>query len=147
MNKVKRFLSTWGLPLLWMAAIFGMSSLGTNEPPEPHLATIVLKKIGHVTEYALLAVLFVRALTASRPPARWTAWAALTLTVLYAVTDEIHQTYVPGRHGQALDVLIDFGGALLGLYLWRRWREGHIGPPRFWSRRALALKRGPQRAG
>jgi VanZ family protein len=44
---------------------------------------------------------------------------AWTVTVLYAISDEVHQTFVPGRSGRALDVLIDACGALLvGVVLW-----------------------------
>ena len=92
---------------------------------------VVVRKMGHVTEYAILAALCWRAL---RPPARgeprsWSfrdaAWA-FTLATAYAATDEIHQTFVSTRYGSAWDVLIDAFGAFVGLGLvwWvGRWRR------------------------
>ena len=68
--------------------------------------------------YAVLFLLWWRAL--NKPlrflPSLVLAWV---LTVLYAVSDEYHQTFVPGRNGNALDVLIDASGAALAaLALW-----------------------------
>ena len=111
------------------------------------LDTVVhyVRKTAHVTEYAILALLLWRALRTLQPspsllvgpgvPAeppsrlgwRWpVAAGALALAVLYAITDEFHQSFVPSREGQALDVLIDSFGAALGLFalwLFGRWRK------------------------
>ena len=65
------------------------------------------RKCAHATEYAILAVLLLRA-TGSF------AWA-FAMTVAYAGTDELHQTFVRGRHGSPVDVAIDAAGALVGL--------------------------------
>ena len=43
------------------------------------------------------------------------------LAAAYAVTDEIHQTFVEGRHGAPLDVAIDTAGALAGVLVWLHW--------------------------
>jgi len=137
MNRLKRGLVLWGPALIWMAAIFGLSSIGTNEPPDTRLLTIVIKKAGHVIEYALLAALYVRAITGGRRPLLGALTASAVLAVLYAASDEIHQTYIPGRHGQSLDVGIDLGGALLGLFLWKRWWEGRLRLPPFLLRWGL----------
>ncbi len=81
-------------------------------------------KSAHVAAYALLAILFQHALGHGR---RRMA-TALLLTVLYAVSDEFHQSFVPGRGPRATDVLIDlFGGALglagLDAFRQRYWRK------------------------
>ena len=44
---------------------------------------------------------------------------ALGLAALYAISDEVHQHFVEGRHAAALDVLIDATGALVGVLAWR----------------------------
>jgi VanZ family protein len=90
-----------------------------------------VRKGAHVTEFAILAMLLWRA--RNRPsrlnfrPWNWSeARFAWLLVVLYAATDEFHQTFVPNREGMARDVLIDSAGAALGLILlWRfcRWRK------------------------
>lgn len=80
----------------------------------------LIRKGGHVTEYAILALLTLRALTRSSRllPATWSGRAAslaVGFCALYAISDEIHQSFVPSRYGSALDVLIDTLGAAFGL--------------------------------
>lgn len=71
-----------------------------------------MKKGGHMVGYGLLALAFWHALE-WKSDRRWLAWL---LTVLYAVTDEIHQAYVPGRNPSVWDVVIfDNLGALISL--------------------------------
>ena len=65
-----------------------------------------------MTEYAVLAVLLVRAVGREAP--------ALALGVLYAASDELHQAFVRGRHASPIDVAIDTVGLLIGLLVWRR---------------------------
>ncbi len=88
---------------------------------EVALVQFLVRKAGHLAEYAVLAVLFVRAFPAVLPavPARsWTmagiAWAA---AVAYAASDEFHQSFVATRTASAGDVLIDAVGAAVGLAL------------------------------
>ncbi len=129
----------WLPVLAWAAAIFVgsgdvLSSSNTSlflEPlirwvlpkmPEATLGTImaVIRKGGHLTEYAILAALCWRAL---RKPMRgdarpwsWTdASLALTLAAIYAASDELHQMFVPSRTASAWDVLLDACGAAVGL--------------------------------
>jgi VanZ family protein len=103
----------WLPVLVWAAVIFAFSSIPSLST---HLGTwdYVLRKLAHMTEYAILAALLARA-TGS------IAWA-FALAVAYAGTDELHQTFVRGRHGAPLDVGIDAVGAAVGLVVWRRWR-------------------------
>jgi VanZ family protein len=95
---------------MWAAVIFAFSSI-------PSLSSglgtwdLVLRKLAHMTEFAILAVLLVRA-TGSY------AWA-FGLTVAYAASDEVHQLFVRGRHGSPIDVGIDAVGAAIGLALLR----------------------------
>jgi VanZ family protein len=102
--------SRWLPVLVWAAVIFAFSSI-------PSLNSglggwdYVLRKCAHMTEYAILAILLVRA-TASY------AWA-FALAVAYAASDEFHQLFVRGRHGSPIDVGIDAVGALIGLAVWR----------------------------
>ena len=72
---------------------------------------ILVRKGAHMTEYAVLFLLLRAALGESG--VRGEGVKALLLTALYAVTDEFHQTFVPGRGPAALDVAIDTCGALI----------------------------------
>lgn len=77
----------------------------------------VLRKAGHLTEYAVLAALLVRALRRpGRTPAS-IATTALAASFAWAVLDEWHQSFVPSRTASAGDVAIDTAGAALGLTL------------------------------
>ena len=92
---------------------------------------LVARKGAHLTEYALLALLCWRARrkpTRNDPrPWRWSeAGFALAVAVLFAASDEWHQSFVPSREGALRDVLIDSAGAALGLVVlwrWGRWRK------------------------
>ena len=85
-----------------------------------------VRKAAHVAEYAILALLLYRAVrrTRERPPAIWcrhcAGWA-FAIAVLYAASDEWHQSFVPSRDGSIHDVIIDGAGAALGLALWHGW--------------------------
>jgi VanZ family protein len=107
---VKAVLSAWLPVVAWAAVIFTLSSI-------PDLGTglggwdLVLRKIAHAAEYAVLGALLVRATT--RPG------LAFALGVSYAVTDEVHQLFVPGRMGSPIDVAVDALGVAVGIVLWQ----------------------------
>jgi VanZ family protein len=109
----------WLPILLWAALIFALSSIPSLNSG---LGTwdYVLRKCAHMTEYAILAVLLWRAVGSELP--------ALGLASAYAVTDELHQTFVAGRHGSPIDWAIDTAGALIGLGV-LRWRLARRSTP------------------
>jgi VanZ family protein len=74
----------------------------------------ILRKLGHFTEYLIFGLLIARALRDARGW-RWQhALLAVTLAASYAVTDELHQRFVPGRTPAVGDVAIDAVGAIVG---------------------------------
>jgi VanZ family protein len=75
---------------------------------------ISIRKLAHVTEYAILFCLTRRALAG----AAGAAWKALAMSIAYAALDEWHQAYVPGRSATLSDVLVDAGGCCLGWLAW-----------------------------
>ena len=114
----KRWLYYWLPVLLWMGVIFVLSS----QPKLPFVLNktvdSITKKAGHVTEYGILAFLLWRALSQERgSPAPLSFRGAFGLSLLYAISDEFHQTFVPGRTGRLTDVGFDALGALLALAL------------------------------
>lgn len=78
-----------------------------------------VRKCAHMTEYAILAILLVRHLcTYTSLRKRKRCWLfAWILSIVYAATDEYHQTFVNGRSGNPVDVAIDATGACIGLLL------------------------------
>ena len=109
-----RLLWVWLPVVLWAAVIFALSSI-------PSLSTglglwdTVLRKLAHAAAFALLGFLLVRALARELP--------AFAAGVAYAISDEIHQHFVPGRHASPVDVAIDAAGVLVGVLALQRLRR------------------------
>jgi VanZ family protein len=108
----------WILPLL--KALLPWATL-----PELEFIHWLGRKTAHVTEYAILAWLWHRAL--SRPGRGPRSLAAFALTVAYAIIDELHQGWTARRGACALDVVLDAAGGgaalLLAAWGWRRTAE------------------------
>jgi len=85
---------------------------------------LIIRKIAHFTEYAVLAYLAARAFRTSPRAALANRWflAALALVVAYALLDEYHQSFVPSRTASIYDSLVDMSGGLVTLLIirWRR---------------------------
>jgi VanZ family protein len=109
-----RTLLAWAPVVSWAALIFLLSAQpNLRFLPDPGL-DFVVRKLGHVGVFGILALLLWHALaqkTAWRRPWAW----AFVLTVLYAASDEFHQEFVAGRHPSVADVVIDATGALIAL--------------------------------
>lgn len=100
-------IARWSTVVVYMAAIAVVSHQPNLTPPAG-----TSDWVWHVAEFAVLAALLLRAMTAPgwRVGAR-TAAAAILVSVVYAITDEIHQSFVPGRTASVKDVLADTAGA------------------------------------
>jgi len=94
-----------------MIVIFAFSSIPSNEMPDFSWADLVVKKGGHVLGYGLLALSYFYGLREDNK--RW--WLPWLLAILFAITDEFHQSFVPGRHPSPVDVGIDSIGSGLAL--------------------------------
>lgn len=101
----------WGPVAAWMAVIFAASSR-----PVPVPVAQVPDWMSHAAAYAVLAVLACRALAGGlrRPVPARAAALAVVLSFLYGVTDEAHQSFVPGRFPEAADLLKNLAGAAAG---------------------------------
>ena len=108
------------LPLRWvpalivMVAIFSLSSLPADVLPYYGPLDFLVKKGGHAIGYALLASAYFYALP-PRLSAGYKAALALLMAVLFALSDEFHQSFVQGRTSSLRDVAIDMIGGLAGL--------------------------------
>jgi VanZ family protein len=147
MATTARWLKSW-LPLIvWMGLIFtGSTDSGsaghTSGFIEPLLHWLMprlsqksidaihflIRKCAHITEYAILAGLALRAIATAHSFAgkRWKiAGAALAVAALYAASDEYHQSFVPSRGASIEDVGIDTCGACFGIGVILLWRKRH----------------------
>jgi VanZ family protein len=118
---MKNSLIRWLPAILIMAVIFGFSSTPSTKLPSFGLLDFVVKKGGHMLGYGLLVLAYWYGLRFEKR--LW--WLALLFAILYAMSDEFHQSFVPGRHPSWVDVLgFDGGGALIALALAYGWLAG-----------------------
>lgn len=97
-----------------MSVIFFFSSQPSEKLPDLGWADLIFKKGGHVLGYGLLALTYWHGFgwDGKKRPLAW------LLSVLYAVTDEFHQSFVSGRNPSLMDVIVfDNVGALFSLWL------------------------------
>ena len=111
MNNSAKVFKLWAPVIVWMAIIFFFSGI-------PYLKSelkydFILRKIAHITEYFILTFLLYRAFKGSFHINVFRLFAyPAALSFLYAVSDEIHQSFIPGRTCTVRDVLIDSIGIL-----------------------------------
>lgn len=120
--------SYWLPVVAYAGLIFYLSSLPHPTEELPSWFGPFNDKLIHVVEYGVLGILLYRAL-------RWASgawfathawWLASLGAVLYGVTDEIHQSFVPPREADHLDVVADAVGALFLTFGWRKITEPHV---------------------
>ena len=99
----------WLPPLVLMGLIYFLSAQPSLDSGFGWVDT-VCRKLIHFGEYALLCFLWRRSLRTAMPDRR-AALAAFLISSLYAVTDELHQSFVDGRNGTPVDWAIDSAGA------------------------------------
>ena len=135
----KRLLKNWLPVFIWLAVIFlGSTDLMSAEHtsrfivpflrwlnPDISLETLasihsIIRKCAHLGEYAVLALLLLRAaifMTNLKPSLAILYVSVWVACLFVATTDEFHQTFVASRGASATDIMIDGGGAILGLLI------------------------------
>jgi len=143
-TKTSRRLTRYGPLLLWMVLIsfasgHEFSAINTGQVFRqlilkifPHLSEegvaaihFLIRKLAHFSEYAVLGVLSARAFASSLNDLLRRHWfqLALLLIVCYALLDEFHQSFVPGRTASIYDSAIDVVGGLCALLVFRTWQN------------------------
>lgn len=140
-RKITIIIISWVAVVLWMLLIFRLSSQvaeQSNELSKGITAVIVetvekispkkdfnmdtinhfVRKNAHFFAYLTLGILALKAIRRSKVRGFTALVMAFGICVLYAISDEVHQLFVPGRGGQARDVLLDSSGALVGIGLY-----------------------------
>lgn len=105
--------------ILWMAAIFTLSSIPDLRSDLPSIWDLIFRKIAHATEFGILTFLYTKSFALAR---RSHTLIVAFLSILYAVTDEMHQSFVPGRVGAWTDVVIDSMG-VVAYFLTTLWKK------------------------
>lgn len=120
------------LVIIWMIIIFIMSSFNSTESSNQsnfivdiianifHITnintlSIIIRKLAHYTEYLILGILVIN-LNNNKSKS---IYLSIIICLLYAISDEFHQSFVPGRSCQILDIAIDFLGSLTGIFIYK----------------------------
>lgn len=118
-----RALSRWLGVFVWMGLIFGFSEIPSLATPFESGYDFTFKKVAHLVEYGVLTCLLFSALDSHIKRKAYVVVIAMVAAILFAFSDEWHQTFVPGRRGSLWDVGIDaLGVAAVALWLtvWER---------------------------
>jgi VanZ family protein len=110
--------------LLWCGVIFSQSSRSTLPFP-PGLSDQLVSMAGHFTEYAVLGALLWWGPGSLVDDGRKRVGVVLVVALLYAISDEWHQSFVPGRTPDVWDVVVDMIGAMVGIVA-MRWVLGKV---------------------
>ena len=117
-----------------MAVIFTFSSLPSSELPSFSYADLIVKKGGHMLGYGMLAMSYFFGLTGypdrkadetglAKTVVTFPVILAWVLSVFFALTDEFHQSFVPGRNASLVDIGIDAVGAAGTLWFYNLWQK------------------------
>ena len=110
---MKRYL-VWLPAVVWAGFIFFVSAQPKETFERFGLTGLLLSTMGHLITYAVLMLLVSLALHyGSNIPTRYVLVTAFVMIALYGLSDEYHQSFVPGRTPTAVDWLVDLGGAAL----------------------------------
>lgn len=107
MKRLKFFFSLWLPVIFWCSLLFYLSSVPSLRAVESNFWDEILRSSAHFVFFVGGYFLFFRALNKN-------FILALILTIGYALSDEIHQSFVPTRTFQIQDLMIDWSGAFLG---------------------------------
>ncbi len=112
MTAIQKRLFNWTLVILWAGVIFYFSSQPSLHSYLPTFWDVLFRKMAHFLEYMILSWLIMRGL--EKMPGLSEMYLVFIIGVLYAASDEYHQTFVYGRQGTIVDVGVDSLGALSG---------------------------------
>lgn len=112
---------TYWLPvLLWMGIIFTFSSYSASSVSSFAPLEYVIKKTIHIIEYGILWYLtFTAFKNTTQRSSNQIIFLSFLVTILYAISDEYHQSLVPSRHPSSTDVIIDSTGAILSYLIYQ----------------------------
>jgi VanZ family protein len=116
---MKEWMKRWGPAIVIMGIIFVASNTPGSDIPKFGVMDIFVKKGGHMCGYALLAAAYLHALDNGKRRPRLLFMLTVLLAILYAASDEFHQSFTPGRTPAVTDVCIDAIGGIIGITVLR----------------------------
>jgi VanZ family protein len=123
----RQIIGLWGPVALWMSVIYALSARSTLLEMDNRILEFLVHSAAHVTEYVVLGFLLARALRVENTRQRLAI--GFLVAMLYALSDEWHQSFVPGRDASLLDLTMDALGILIGGTIWMRRHKDVVGDP------------------
>jgi len=117
---MKSFILYWFPVIVWAALIFYVSSIPNLKSDLPSDWDMFFRKCAHAFEYIVFAFLFLRAFSSSGRISWVDVCSVIILVGLFAISDEIHQSVVVGRHGSFWDAILDFIAGIIGALIARK---------------------------
>lgn len=105
--------------IIWAAFIFFLSRQPGLNSGFPQIWDLVLRKLAHISEYFILNVLLIKSFGSYSLSRKKILILSFSLALLYAISDEYHQSFIFGRQGTVRDVMIDGVGILLSSWLYK----------------------------
>lgn len=115
--KAKAFFAQWTPVVVWAVFIFVLSAYPTKQVSEVHLQDFIVKKTAHVIEYGIFAGLLYRAFKKNGVKKRNAGIYSIFAALIYGASDELHQSFTPGRDPKLRDVAFDTIGAVFAIYI------------------------------
>lgn len=120
MNSKNKNILNWALLIFWMGVIFYFSNQPDLKSGLESSLDFILRKFAHIAEYAILTYLAWQAIGDGAKSKKYLIYA-LVFSILYAIGDEYHQTFVNSRVGSPIDILVDSAGIVIaGIAIWRK---------------------------
>jgi hypothetical protein len=116
-HSIKSFVVEWSPAIIIMIAIFLFSNTPSNSLPKFGIWDLTIKKGSHMLGYSMLSLSFVRGLKEKKPDKLLIAFG---LSFLYAMSDEFHQSFTPGRIPSIIDVGVDLFGSVIAFLIYYR---------------------------
>lgn len=131
-SKKTMFIVSYALLIIWAGVIFMLSNEGSDTSSgrsgaivqtvqawgvdtETDLLTFLVRKSAHITAYFIFGLLAYNVIRLYSWPMRRAVLVSIAIVLLYAISDEFHQYFVPGRSAEVRDVLIDTTAGVAGV--------------------------------
>ena len=121
---IRLFLLYWVPVIVYAGIIVMFSSSSTPQTYLPGWTGVINDKVVHALEYAILAILCYRAFQHAAGPglAEYAGFLGIVGAILFGISDELHQYYVPLREADPWDIVANAVGSLVGVTSWRQIR-------------------------
>ena len=127
-SKIILYLKAYLPPIIWASLIFFLSNQNDLPGVPTPVLDLIIKQSAHVFVYGVLHFLIQRAIQLTTPKNQKKALftlAPIVLTLIYALTDEYHQSFIPGREATWIDIGFDTLGIMISHYLTHRQKQIH----------------------